>query len=49
LNELFRVTCRAVAQVALVDEYERVLLNFYVKPEEKTFRYDPLKRVCVVH
>jgi hypothetical protein len=29
---------RAVAQIAIVDEYERVLLNIYVKPKEKVYR-----------
>jgi len=33
---------RAVAQVALVDQWERVLLNFYVKPQEKVFSYLPM-------
>lgn len=30
---------RAVAQIALVDQWERVLLNFYVKPKEEVFSY----------
>jgi len=29
---------RAVAQIALVDQWERVILNFYVKPAEKVLR-----------
>lgn len=32
---------RSVAQIALVDQWERVLLNFYVKPSEKIFSYLP--------
>lgn len=30
---------RAVGQISLVDEYERVLLNIYVKPEESVTSY----------
>jgi RNA exonuclease 4 len=32
-------TDRAVAQIALVDQNENVILNFYVKPREKIFSY----------
>jgi len=32
---------RAVAQVALIDQYERIILNLYVRPTEKVFSYLP--------
>ena len=41
---------RAVAQISLVDEYERVLANLYVKPELPVVSYlTPLTgaRVCM--
>lgn len=38
---------RAVAQISLVDEYERVLANLYVKPEQPVVSYlTPLTGAC---
>eukprot|EP00954_Amorphochlora_amoebiformis_P025649 1374379-Amorphochlora_amoeboformis.AAC.3 len=38
LTRILIFISRAVAQIALVDQYEKLLANLYVKPEEKIFR-----------